>query len=223
MNWINTLIPVVTLIIGWALSEFGKLSSERKNDRKNLKKLLFNLLEIRWLLKRDFEFKEELTTYIEKFEIKVEQKFGQDAAQGAHLIEPIITQILKEKLIRPNRIEEIENRIGSIVDNLSEIYPIFAYELTDVYRIRERIEGIECYFEEISERIEYVTPEMKEWAKPRISNELIKRLEEYILDISGKINRKTQKGIERILKESNDRVDDEEIDLFIDEYIQNFS
>lgn len=222
MDWINTVLPVVTLIIGWALSEYGKFSTDRKNDKKKLKRLLFNLLEIRWLLKRGFEIKNEISTYLERFEIKLKNKFGPDAAQETYLIEPIITEILRDKLVKPDRVKEIETRIDDIIDELSEIYPIFAYELTEVHRIRERIEGIEAYFEEISERIEQMPQEIKDWIRPKFSNELLEQLDDYILKIAGKVSWMTKRNVSKKYLKKDKTKDVEEIDKFLDEFIQKF-
>jgi methionyl-tRNA synthetase len=221
MNWIDKLLPVVTLIIGWGISEFGKFSTERKNNAKKFKKLLFNLLELRWLLKREMDLNNDITQNIERLKQKISAEFGEDVFGDTevNLIKPMITEILKSKIVQPNKIKEIETNIDSTINELAEIYPVFAYELSGRYKIKERLEGAEDYFNEVSEFIEEMPKELTEWIQPRLSDELFEELDGYILEIAKKINRKTKRDIvEKFsIKNSNDT---DEMDKFIDEYIE---
>jgi len=198
MNWIDKLLPVVTLILGWGISEFGKFSTERKNNTKKFKKLLFNLLELRWLLKREIDLNNDITLYIERLKQKISAEFGEDAFGDTevNMIKPMITEILKSKIVQPNKIKEIEINIDSTINELAEIYPVFAYELSGRYKIKERLEGVESYFNEVSEFIEDMPKELTEWIQPKLSDELFEELNEYILEIAKKINRKTKREIE---------------------------
>ncbi|HED38741.1 MAG TPA: hypothetical protein ENI76_10945 [Ignavibacteria bacterium] len=221
MNWIDKLFPVITLILGWGISEFGKFSTERKNNRKKFKKLLFNLLELRWLLKREMELNNDITIYIERLKQKLSAEFGENAFEDAemNMIKPMITEILKNKIVQPNKIKEIETNIDFTISELAEIYPIFAYELSGRYKIKERLENAENYFNEISEFIQEMPKEITEWIQPKLSNELFNEFDKYIIEIAKKISRKTKRNIEEKLSFNNEN-DTDEMDEFIDEYIE---
>jgi len=221
MIWINKLLPVITLILGWGISEFGKFSAERKNNIKKFKKLLFNLLELRWLLKREIDLNNDITLYIGSLKQKITANFGEDAFGDAevNMIKPMITEILKNKIVQPDKIKEIEINIDYTINELAEIYPVFAYELSGRFKIKERLEGAENYFSEVSEFIEEMPKELTEWIQPKLSNELFEELDEYILEIAKKINRKTKRDIEEKFSINNSD-DTDEMDGFIDEYIE---
>ena len=221
MNWIDKLLPVITLILGWGISEFGKFSTERKNNTKKFKKLLFNLLELRWLLKREMDLNNDITLYIKRFKEKITTEFGEDAFGDVELnmIKPMITEILKSKIVQPDKIKEIETNIDATINELAEIYPVFAYELNGRYKIKERLESADSYFNEVSGFIEELPKELTDWVQPKLSNELFEELDKYILGIANKINRKTKRDIEEKLSNKNSE-DTEEMDEFIDEYIE---
>jgi hypothetical protein len=221
MNWIDKLLPIATLILGWGISEFGKFSTERENNTKKFKKLLFNLLELRWLLKREIDLNNEITLYIERFKQKISAEFGEDALGDAEVkvIKPMITEILKSKIVQPNKIKDIETNIDSTINELAEIYPVFAYELSGRYKIKERLERAESYFNEVSEFLEKMPKELTEWIQPKLSDELFEELDEYILGIAKKINRKTKRHIEEKFSANNSE-DTYELDKFIDEMIE---
>lgn len=219
MNLIDKLFPIITLLVGWGLSEIGKFSTNRKNDRRKLKKLLFNLLELRWLLKREFDLNIEITNYIEKLKAKLIDVFGQGAAEGADLVKPMITAVLKDKLVDSNRIKEIESNIDLTINELSEIHPVFAYELSGRYKIKEILESADSYFKEISQLTESIPEELTNWIQPRLSRELLIELDSHIIEIAKQVNWKTKNIVEKklFLKKVSS---DDEIDGLIDEYIE---
>ncbi|MFL0093016.1 hypothetical protein V3A08_15580 [Tenacibaculum maritimum] len=131
----------------------------------------------------------------------------------------MITEILKNKIVQPNKIKEIEINIDSTINELAEIYPVFAYQLSGKYKIKELLEGTENYFNEVSEFIEKMPKELTEWIQPKLSNELFEELDEYILEIAKKINRKTKKDIEEKFSIKNSD-DTDKMDKFTDEYIK---
>jgi len=66
MNWTEKLLPIITLILGWGLAQYGKFWIDKKIDRRKIKKLLFNLLELRWLLKKELDLNNDIIFFINK-------------------------------------------------------------------------------------------------------------------------------------------------------------
>jgi hypothetical protein len=215
---IDKILPVITLIFGFALAQFGKYFADRKNDRKKLKKLLFNLLELRWLLKQEIELNEKITKLIERLKIKLTTEFGAESADGAEYFKPMITKILRDSIVKPEKITKIENNIDNTIEELAEIYPIFAYELSGRYKIKEKLNNADEYFQKVTDNFEEFPTEIKDWIEPKISTELISDFDEYIIAIAKKIGRKTNKNVSEKL-EPHDENDNSELDKFIDEYI----
>ncbi|WP_456462830.1 hypothetical protein [Reichenbachiella sp.] len=219
MNWIDKLFPVITLILGWGLSQFGEFWTDKKSDNKKLKKLLFNLLELRWLLKRELDLSKKITSYINQLKAKLSEEFGIEATQGVELFQPIITDILKEKIVDPVRIKEIESKIDFTINELAEIYPVFAYELSGRYKIKDRLEKADSYFNEVSKLLEEMPKELTDWIQPRMSDDLLTELDKYIIEIAEKINKKTKNQASEKLSETEDK-ETKEVNEFIHEYIE---
>ena len=219
MNWIDKLLPVLTLLLGWGLSQFGKFWADKKDDTKKLKKLLFNLLELRWLLKRELDLNKEFGIYIEQLTARLTEEFGAEAAQGAEVFKPMITEILKDQIVEPERIKELETNIDSTINELAEIFPVFADELSGQYKIKDRLEKAESYFNEVSDLLEDMPKELTDWIQPRISDDLLTSLENYILELAEKINRKTKNEVSGKLSTKADE-DTKDMNEFIDEYIE---
>lgn len=218
MTWIDKILPILTLILGFSLSEFGKYFTDRKNDRKKFKNLLFNLLELRWLLRQEITLNSKISQYVERTKVILIKEFGPESVEGEEHFKSIIVKILKDSIVQQGKIAEIENNIDATIIELSEIYPIFAYELSGRYKIKENIENAEQYFQTIANQLEEFPTEIKDWIKPKISNELIADLDEYIKLIAKRIGRKTSKdAIEKLKPEDGNDIS--ELNKFIDEYI----
>ena len=222
MTWIDKLLPVLTLLLGWGLSQFGKFWADKKDDTKKLKKLLYNLLELRWLLKKEFDLNKEIGKYIELLSARLTEEFGAEAAQGAEVFKPMFTDVLKDKVVDLERIKEIETNIDSTIDELAEIFPVFAYELSGQYKIKDRLEKAESYFNEVSDLLEEMPKELTDWIQPRISDDLLTSLEKYIIEIAEKINRKTKNEVSRKLSTKAEE-DTKNMNEFIDEYFERIT
>lgn len=226
MNWIDKILPVTTLILGFILSEFGKYFSDRKHEHKKLKKLLFNLLELRWLIKQDIEINRDITEYIKRMKIRLKEEFGEEVSEGVEYAIPMITEIFKKSLVKPEKINEIENNINSTLKELSEIHPVFAYELIGRFKIKEKLDSIEQYFETINNQIDQINKveelkefysEIKNLVDPKLSTELTSEMDNHIKSIARKISRKTSKIVSEKLDFNNDN--NSGLDEFIEEYI----
>lgn len=221
MNWIDKILPVTTLILGFILSEFGKYFSDRKYEHKKLKKLLFNLLELRWLIKQDVEINRDINEYIKRMKIRLKEEFGEEVSEGVEYAIPMITEIFKNSLVKPERINEIENNIDSTLKELSEIHPVFAYELTGRFKIKEKLDSMEQYFQTLTNQIEELKEfpsEIKHLFDPKLSTELTLEMDDHIKSIARKISKKTYKKVSKKL-ESNDDNNNNELNEFIEEYI----
>ncbi len=156
---------------------------------------------------------------MEKFKYRLGIDFGKESIEGLDFFKPILAKMLKEKIVDPVKIKLIESNLDITILELSEIYPVFAYELSDRYKIKDKLEISDKYFEEISSYIEDYPVDIQEWIQPKLSNELIDELDSYVLAIARKIGWRTKKNIKNKLRSHSDN-NGEEMDKFIDEYIE---
>jgi len=219
MDWIDKILPVIGVALGWLLSQFGKFSADRKNDKRKLKKLLFNLLELRWLLERELHLKSAMNTLTTALVDKLKPEFGAEIEPGVEMMKPILLEFVKDKIVEPEKMKEVETNIDLIIAELSEIYPVFAYELKGQYRIKERFEKSEAFFDQIKGYMEEAPFDMMDLIKPPLTDGLLKELDHFIISIANKIGRKTKKEV--LLKVNHrSEVDLKEMNKMIDVYIQ---
>jgi len=222
MTTIDKLLPFIGVAFGWLLSQYGKYSTDRKEDKRKLKKTLFNILELRWLLNKEFTFENHINIFLAKFSKQISDKFGYDnneVEQEIKQFKPIIFELIKDKLVEPERVKEIEVKIDTTISELSEIYPIFAYELSGQYKIKERLDKSEQYFDKIKQYTEEMPFNLKDWIQPKLNKKLIDDLDIYIIEIAKKIGRKSKKEVLLTLEApTND--DTNEMDDLINDYIE---
>ncbi len=114
---------------------------------------------------------------------------------------------------------KIEEKIDITISELSEIYPVFAYELSGQYKIKERLEKSEQYFEQFKEFTEEIPFDIKEWVQPKLTKKLIDELDTFIIGIAKKIGRKTKNEVLEMI--NRPAIDDNgEMEKFINEYIE---
>lgn len=222
MEWIDKILPIVALILGWSLSEIGKYFGNKKEDKKKVKKLLFNLLELRYLLDKDIELEKSIEVLITKIKQKIPLEYQELSDLEIKIVKPLITQLLKDKIVNPKQIQRVESNIDSILTDLSEILPIFAYEFKGQFNIKERLQKFSNYFDEI--KSEFSLPfAIKEHFSPKLTDELLENFNDNILKISKLINRKTYKQTKEkinIIKQVNIEEMDDYIDDYINEYLK---
>jgi hypothetical protein len=219
MNYINTILPLIGVILGFGLSQFDEYFKERKNKKKTLKKLLFNLLNLYSVLYEDLKFEESIEKFLEKFSSKISLEFNDQEKKEIVQVKDFINNNLKHHLVDEEKHKYIENNIESIINELAEINPVFAFELDKQYKIKERIQKTESYFNDMELYQGEAPFDIKKWMKPKITNKLLERLSENILEIANSINSKTHKKIKLETLPIIEESDTEKSDELINEYI----
>jgi len=220
LNYITTLIAIV---IGWGLNEASKIWTGKRQDKKKLKKLLFYLLELRYYLSvednHEFKIKQFVSRYIDKVKVKYDV---QDEEINMDQVMHFLSYMLTDRLEHSNQFELLEQNIDTVIEDLSEILPVMAYELNGQHRIKERLSNADNYFENMKIHLGSQPFDFKEWLMPKINDELLDDLEESILRIAKKIGRKTRNQAEQKLFMLNETQDEimEDLDEFINEYLE---
>lgn len=205
MEWFNKLLPIGTLIFGWGLAQFGKYYADKKEDKKKLRKLLFNLLELRHLIKKGITFESSFEDFLEACKNMDFTDLGIDLRKEIeNLDSPFKAQLfilLKDNALDSERIAYLESNIDTIIDELAEIYPIFAYELSGKYKIRERIKKANSYFDSLTSLAGEAPFDIKEWITPNLATRVLNDLDDSLKRISKTISKKVHSYINRELDE----------------------
>lgn len=213
MEIISSIIGVIGVALGWTLSQFGDYFNERKADRKKLKRLLFYLLELRYQLQRDLNLEVHLKECFNSVRNKLQEITGEPMSEDS--MESILIQQIKSQYDQSSNILSLENEIDNIIAELSEIYPVFAYELKGKYNIKNRFTIAKENLEPI---IVEAPIELKNVVADTLSiKNLIAELDEYIKEIAKKISKKTKKDVIQKIK-NQDYFDIGSINEFADEF-----
>lgn len=224
MEWIKTILPLIGVIIGWLLSESGKIFADKRQDKRRLQKLLFFLLELRYHFSKELSIEIDLDYYISTLKHKMVNKLGleigiPELSIGLDTWKPIIEQTIRRTNSKENSIDFLIENIDKILIELAEVFPILAYELSGRHNIKDRLKRLDNYFDEINSLTNELPFDIKKWINPKLTKELLDDIDKSIAYVASKIGNKTYKmsieKIEDMSVESNNT----EIELLIDEYL----
>lgn len=221
------IVTLIAVLIGWGLSEASKFFTEKKQDKKKLKKVLFYLLELRFHFAKELSFEAFFDNYITQIKIKIANKTQlseEEIEKDTQIWAPIVKEIISKNLRSNNRLEFLENNIDDVINDLAEVFPIFAYELTGQHNIRNRLGQLENYFNEIQTYQSEHIFDIQKWLQPQLTYDLLKNIDRSIKKISSKIDSKTKKKAKKKISNMTfDKVDLKELDIFLDEIISKMN
>ncbi len=226
MDWIKTILPLFGVIIGWLLSESGKIFSDKRQDKRKLRKLLFFLLELRFHFTKELTIELEMNKYIEILKNKLAARLGIDKNHPELNIDvnawrPFWEQITSRNKTHDDKFEYLGENIDKILIELAEIYPILAYELSGQHNIKERLNKVDNYFTELQSAADKINFDVKQWINPRLTKNLLEDIDDSIKNIASQIDKQTLKiSSEKINKMANDD-DEKEMEIFIEEYLES--
>jgi hypothetical protein len=220
MEIFKIVAPFIGVLLGFSLAQFGEFFKGRKEKKKTLKKLLFNLLELNHVLDQEYDFENSISKFMNKFLEKFPKEQQEQAKKELPMFVDYISANLKENFINSKKVTYLEENIDAIISELSEIYPLFAFELNGQYKVKERLRETEDYFNKVSEITEDEFPvDIKDWITPKITSKLIDRLQDYILAISKSIGKSTHKEVKNGILKKEDS-ENPELDKFLNEYYE---
>lgn len=219
------IFSVVGIVFGWTLNQLGQWIRTRQEDKKNLKIVLFNLLETYFVFMRS-----DLDKYVQKITDKVHSKIplNEQTEEAKTLIQTLYSSIMTNYL-KPDLLKEIkfvqENYQNSI-KTLAAIDPLTAYYLSGRTNILETFDIIEGLFVNVKEQFPNEQKEIQLGAsqalniiKPDIFKETLIDLENDINKIAWKINPyvwfKSIRAIKKLKAYTNEKLD-KEIDKLFD-------
>jgi hypothetical protein len=226
------IFSAVGIIFGWTLNQLGQWFRTRQEDKKNLKIVLFNLLETYFIFIRS-----DLEKYVQKITDKVHSNIPIDeqTEEVKNVIQTLYSGI-KTNYLKPDLLKEIkvvqENYQNSI-KTLATIDPLSAYYLSGRTNIIETFDSIEGMFDNVKSQFHNEHNEIKLGAnqaidiiKPDIIKDSLADLENDIKKIAWKINPyvwfKSRRAIGRLKVNTNENLD-KEIDKMFEKLKPLFS
>lgn len=218
MEWIKIVAPLIGVILGWGLSERAKIWADKRLDKRKIRRLLFYVLELRFHFTRELNAQKTIDNYIQTARIKLKEQFGEESELGIDMYLPFVKQIIEKQFGVDNKIEFLEQNIDSVIFDLSEVFPVFAYELSGQHNIKERLRMAESHLSDFDNLIEQLPFDLKDWLKPKLTEDLLDDLDKNLKKISQKIGNKVWSEVQEKIKRM-DSVDSSDLTNLLDEYI----
>ncbi|WP_131539770.1 hypothetical protein [Pedobacter nototheniae] len=215
LELVKAIGPLLGVILGAALTFSWTWFLAKHTDKRKLKKLLFHLLELRYHLGREsaitqftLELKPELMNRLMK-------QFDGDFKISYEEFVFMMQKMMPKNPANDNRMTQLEANIDQVILELAEIYPIFAYEPSGQYQIKERI----AHISHMSEVLHEMPFDYKAFIQPKMNKNIMDNIEKNILSISGKIGMTYARETRKKLLPP-DKINAAEVEEFIDEYVK---
>lgn len=231
MDWkylLPSIIILVGVFAGWFLNELSYYFRCRREDKRKLKEVLFNLLDIWHLMKAnnpDLLIQITIDKLVGRFPDAFKSKevlsflkpFYQDFADG------LMQQIVNKE------ISGIKERYETSVNSLAKIDPLLAHRLSGKLSVQdyletfnERLNNVKNVFLDAGGSQDTMAFEtIRAELKPLVMDEVVKTIEDDIKDVAYKIGIMTwMNTLQKLNKHYNYIL--REMDKKIDEFLENF-
>lgn len=224
MEWIKTILPLFGVLVGWILAESGKIFTDKRQDKKKLRKLLFFLIELRYHFAKELSFELVLDKLFIIAKDRLANKFGIDTEDaefkiGLDALKPFLHNIVSKNKYNEEKFDFLAKNIDGILIELAEIFPIIAYELSGQHNIKERLNKVNTYFLEAEVLTNQLPFDIKGLIEPKLTKDLLEELDESIVKIADKIDKKIKHDIQLKISKMNFESSDIELKNFVDEYL----
>lgn len=213
------IFSAIGIVFGWTLNQLGQWFRAREEDKKNLKIVLFNLLETYFVFVRS-----DLDKIVQKVTDKVFENIPkeQQTEEGKKLMHSIYSGI-STNYLKPELLEELKTVQASYqnsIKSLASIDPLTAYYLSGKTNIIEGFDTIQVWFDNLQQEFPADATEIETGAKqvlgiikPNIINDTLTELENDIRNIAWKIDPYTWfqsiQAIKRLKSNANEKLDKE--------------
>lgn len=182
------------IVIGWILNQTGQWFRTRQEDKKNLKQVIFNLLETyHWFLRCDFDAIAKLITDKIFATIPKAQQTPQANAELNKFYSDFVMNYLKPEIL--DELDSIEEGYQSSIKSLASIDPLTAFYLSGKTSVLDKLEMIEEWYEDLQNKTPFNADEIAQGGKiameiirPDILGSELKDLEDDILKLAFKVN-----------------------------------
>ncbi|MGA2405637.1 MAG: hypothetical protein ABSF81_02670 [Bacteroidales bacterium] len=215
---------IVSITLGWFLNELSQWFRTRKEDKKVIKRVLYNLLETYFIFNQlnTSDLIHLLTDrLLIRFLVQGQSLEAKDYLNK--LFSEIIDGFIKDDIV--DRLKRIEIGYTYSIEELAAVDPITAYRLNGKIRIIETFDILQEHIKEKvtqSAELNVQFQDQIESIKPQIINDAIEDLEDEIIAISFSINiltwikaKNTLKRIKGRIKKDGEKKMDELLNKFL--------
>ena len=184
INLTTALITILGVVIGWLLNELSFLIRLRIKDRRKLKKVLFNLLNVYFYLSR-LNIGPQVDTLFNHLKKLLQEPLDPDLME---FLKSIIIKNAEEILNERTRekINSIKNNYENSLKDLSEVNPFLAYRLSDKLDIYYLLDNLESWFKKISSDLNLPNLEIEQNLLDAFQNKILK---EYLDNLEAEIKK----------------------------------
>ena len=229
------ILPIITtligIILGFILNELSYIYRIHREDKRKLKKVLFNLLDFYYLLNHL-----NVDDYIEILLKKIKEKFLKyNPEQNLEDAKPIFKSFLLDsiKSVDLPKFKELQVSYVESINEIAQVDPVLAYSLsgrTDLYNfisihIDEYFNNAEIFINSKDSNYDRLVTYFKPKQKKDLFKDAIKTVSNDINNVSKKIGLSIKKDSQRILKKLDKKISDEilkKIDDYLDEFGKQF-
>lgn len=213
------------IIFGWTLNQLGQWFRGRQEDKKNLKLVLFNLLETYFIVVRS-----DLEKLAKKAADKVHSKIPKEeqTEEGRKFMQTLYSNIFTNRF-KPDLLKElkvVQENYENSIKTLASIDPLTAYYLSGKNNVLELFDSIQGLLDSVKEQyptehleIEKGSQQAMEIIKPDLFQSTLSDLENNIRTVAWKISPWTWYGSTKVIRRvkiNADKTIDKEIDNFFD-------
>jgi len=161
---------------------------------------LFNLLELKSWVEKEVFIDEQLNRLLTIYADEVGQKMPEG---GVYVREKQawMLQYIKKKFLSTDKFTAIGESIDITLKELSEIDPLFAFQLSGIYNITEKMNLVKSYLEGLSTEIEIEVETQNndtvfdDMLRPQIINDIFVQLQQDVLLVAKMIDMKTYEKV----------------------------
>lgn len=226
---LGAILSALGVAFGWFLNQLGVWWRVRREDKRTLKKVLHNLLEVHHLLGR-FDNKKTIEEVVEKITKDIPPKVNTKEFRNElnALVEEMIFEFLGKVTVQD--LKQLEQKYELAIAELSQIDPIRSYYLSDKVKVLEKINLIEDWVSNTSDKYSVSENEKKKTQKeisdslsPSILGETLNELKSELKAIAWKIGLITWLRIRNLLNPNNYKEDELEskIKSFLDQALKS--
>jgi len=142
---INFLTSIVSITFGFGLKSYSQHRDNKKAQKEMLNTTMFNLLELRYQLKRITGFEEMMEALINRASLQ----FSKDLPELPSLKESQeinqVIEYVKSSFLTTNKLKEIESEMKNSINEISKNDAFLAYDLIEITEISTKLQQIELY------------------------------------------------------------------------------
>jgi hypothetical protein len=142
MTFIPIIGALITGLLGWLIARLNIRSDEKKQERKRLRRLLYNMLELKSWVDKVISAEMFTDSYADKMLVAIGVRYPEKQQEELVEMKDILSPLLKKMILDQPQNPWLEQNINEIIREFSEIDPFFAYDLTGKYQLNEMLERI---------------------------------------------------------------------------------